>query len=86
MNPEDPNYNIYATAEGDEAGKPIKYYVKQLVKMDEMEKVTIFVDYSHMTSFPFQMESFISNITNEYGRFEPYLKKAATQFVIDNGY
>lgn len=54
LNPEDPNYGQYADGFADkDNGAPIKYYVKTAERMREQEKVTMYIDFTHLASFPF---------------------------------
>jgi hypothetical protein len=53
------------------------------------EKMVIFIDFSHLMQFHFdaaQGFNFITAIVKEHQRFEPFLKKAVSQFVCDLGF
>ena len=54
--------------------------------MKSDEKITMFIDYSHLNQFRFELEFFIEKITNEFNRFEGYLRRAVTQFMVDLGH
>ena len=67
---------------------PVKYYVLQAEKLKAEEKVTMFIDFSHLLQFRFseQNQNFVTNIVNQYHRYEVYLRKAVTQFMTDLGH
>ena len=50
------------------------------------EKVTFFIDFNHIGQFRFNLISFMDNLVNEYHRYEPYMRKGATQFMNDIGH
>jgi hypothetical protein len=54
--------------------------------MKQEEKSTLSVDYSHLSSFHFQDSYFMDKLLTEYSRYEPYLRRATTQFLIGQGY
>ena len=53
--------------------------------MKSDEKMNMFIDYNHLIAFRFSNNSFIDLLVSEYHRFEPYLRKAITQFMADLG-
>jgi len=72
-----------------EEGKPIKYYRILAKKMANEEKVTLFVDFSHLLQFRFDDSvgfNFVTQVVKDYHRFEPFLRKALVQFMSDLGY
>ncbi len=92
LSPEDPNYNAYIEGAPEEmlqSGEPIKYYVLQAEKLKQDEKVTMFIDFSHLLNYRFEDQggfSFVTGLVKEYNRFEVYLRKAITQFMNDLGH
>jgi DNA replication licensing factor MCM6 len=53
------------------------------------EKVALFVDFTHLLQFRFDESSgfnFVTSVVKEYHRFEPFLRKAITQFMSDIGF
>ena len=80
LNPEDPNYEMYADhINADvEASERIRYYVKIADELKIEEKRTMYVDFTHMTSFQWEDSTFIDRLQSEYVRFEPYLRQALT--------
>ena len=68
----------------------VKYYVLQADKMRQEEKVTMFIDFSHLMQFRFDDANvsfnFVTSLVKEYNRFEVYLRKAVTQFMGDLNY
>lgn len=70
----------------------LKYYVIQAEKLRQDEKVTMFIDFSHLMQFRFDAGdaasgfNFVTAIVKEYNRFEVYLRKAVTQFMSDLGH
>ena len=49
--------------------------------MKSEEKSTLLVDFKHLSYFQFSDGLFIEKMLGEYTRFEPYLRRAATQFL-----
>jgi len=84
LDPSDPNFEVYA--DGESRDQPVKYYIKQAEKMKTDEKVTMFIDYIHLTQFKFQKDYIIEKITQEYNRYEGYLRRALSQFLNDLGH
>jgi len=58
----------------------------QAEKLKIEEKVTMFIDFTHLLHFRFSDEHFISHIVNNFHRYEVYLRKAVTQFMNDLGH
>jgi len=53
------------------------------------EKVSLFVDFSHLLQFRFDDAAgfnFVTQLVKEYHRFEPFLRKALSQFMSDIGF
>ena len=49
----------------------------------------MFIDFTHLLNYPFDDKggiNFVTAIVKEYNRFEPYLKKAVSQFMADLGH
>jgi len=49
--------------------------------MKNDEKSTLSVDFKHLSSFQYSDAMFMDNLLKEYSRYEPYLRKAVTQFL-----
>jgi DNA replication licensing factor MCM6 len=67
----------------------IKYYVVLAEKLKQEEKVTMFIDFSHLLNYRFDETggfSFVTQFVKEYHRFEVYLRKGLTQFMSDLGH
>ena len=79
LSPDDPNYEMYAdqinydSSELDN-GDQIRYYVKIAEELKIEEKRTMYVDFSHMSTFAWEDGQFIDRLQTEYIRFEPYLR------------
>ncbi|XP_057549456.1 DNA replication licensing factor MCM6-like isoform X1 [Amaranthus tricolor] len=56
------------------------YYVSEIETMEEIESTTMFIDFSHVMRFDDTLQKAISD---EYLRFEPYLKNACKRFVME---
>ncbi|CAO2839594.1 unnamed protein product [Amaranthus hypochondriacus] len=56
------------------------YYESEIGTMEEIESTTMFVDFSHVMRFDDTLQKAISD---EYLRFEPYVKNACKRFVIE---
>lgn len=54
--------------------------------MQQDEKSTLSVDYRHLSSFQYQDPLFMDKLVQEYSRYEPYLRKAVTQFLTQQNY
>ena len=83
LDPSDPNYQVYA--DGFEDDQQVNFYVKLAEDLKQEEKQTLYVDYSHLVSFNWEDPQFLDKLFAEYARFEPYLKKALTQFLAEQG-
>ena len=84
LSQDDPNYQAYI--EGFEHEGSVKYYVLQAEKLKAEEKVTMFIDFSHLLQFRFNDQNFITSVVNQYHRYEVYMRKAVTQFMTDLGH
>lgn len=64
MSPEDPNYEMYADQINidSESSERIKYYVKIADELKIEEKRTMYVDFTHMTSFQWEDPTFIDRL------------------------
>lgn len=49
--------------------------------MREQENVTMYVDFTHLTSFDHQDPEFIRNIVHNFHKFEPSLRRGLTKFM-----
>ncbi|KMT06199.1 hypothetical protein BVRB_7g162700 [Beta vulgaris subsp. vulgaris] len=56
------------------------YYVSEIEVMEQSESTTMFIDFSHVMRFDDTLQKAISD---EYFRFEPYLKNACKRFVLE---
>ena len=54
--------------------------------MRNEEKSTLAVDYRHLSSFQYSDPLFMDKLVQEYSRYEPYLRKAVTQFLVAQNY
>jgi len=83
LSPDDPNYEAYADHEDESA---IRYYVRQAEKLKAEEQKTLYVDFSHMSSYQWEDPQFMDRMQGEYVRFEPYLRQGLTQFLAEQGH
>lgn len=82
LHPNDPTYNEYSRGFLElENNQSIKYYQFQAEKMREQENVTMYIDFTHLTSFEHQDPEFIRNIVHNYNKFEPDLRRGLTKFM-----
>jgi hypothetical protein len=82
LNPEDPNYDQYADGFADKQdGEPIKYYQKTAERMREQEKVTMYIDFSHLSQFNHRDQSFMQTIVHYFYKYEPNLRDGLTRFM-----
>lgn len=56
------------------------WYDSEIESMRENESNTMFIDFSHIMSFSDVLQKAVSD---EFLRFEPYLKNACKRFVMD---
>ena len=49
--------------------------------MSQNEKVTMYIDFSHLQFFGHEDTSFIQNVVTSYNKFEPNLVKGLTKFM-----
>ena len=49
--------------------------------MIESENVTMYVDFTHLTSFEHQDPDFITNIVTHFNKYEPDLRRGLTKFM-----
>jgi DNA replication licensing factor MCM6 len=54
--------------------------------MKNEEKIALYIDFYHLTQFDFKQQDFVEKIVNEYHRYEPFLRRAAGQFMTDLGH
>jgi len=47
---------------------------------------TMYVDFTHMSSFQWEDPQFMDRLQSEYVRFEPYLRQGLTMFLADMGH
>ena len=82
LSEDDPNYESYADMDEDPNAE-IYYYVRlaETMKMDESK--TLYVDFTHMSSFVWEDPQFMDRLAGEYVRFEPYLRQGLTMFLAD---
>lgn len=51
--------------------------------MKELEKLTMHVDYSHLSDYPHEDQNFLSYIVSNFYRYEPDLQVGLTKFMQD---
>ena len=49
--------------------------------MRDQEKVTMYVDFSHLNSFDHQDPNFMSYVVKQYNKFEPDMRKGLIEFM-----
>ena len=57
----------------------MRYYQVQGRKLVQEEKEALFIDFTHLMQFPFDITggfNFVTAIVKEYHRFEPFLRNA----------
>ena len=94
LSQEDPNYHAYIEGAPDdmlqETNGAVRYYRLQAEKLKNEEKVTMFIDFSHLLQFPHFDDkngfNFVAAIVKEYNRYESFLRKAVSQFMSDLGH
>ena len=85
LSEDDPNYEAYAGLE-EEGNTQIYYYKRASEDIKNNESRTMYVDFTHMSSFQWQDPQFMDLLQSEYIRFEPYLRQGLTQFLADEGH
>jgi DNA replication licensing factor MCM6 len=50
--------------------------------MREQEKVTMYIDFSHLASFPHEDPEFMSNVVKHFYKNEPFLRKGLEKFML----
>lgn len=73
---------MYAGQE-DDRNAQVHYYVRCAEKLHNDETKTMFIDYTHMTGYNWEDQSFMDRLQGEYVRFEPYLRQGLTMFLAD---
>ena len=73
LSPEDPNYEAYADLD-DEPNAQIRYYQRLAETLKAEEQKTLYVDFTHLSSFAWEDPQFMDRLQTEYVRFEPYLR------------
>jgi len=82
LSPNDPNFNEYTDGILEmEEGAPLRYYMHQAEKMRQQEKVTMYIDFSHLASFPHSDPEFMSNLVRNFNKFEPDLRRGLVKFM-----
>ena len=74
------NYAQYAGPEA--KGQPIKFYVKLVEELKINDKRTLYVNFEHLASLDPTFE-LRESILSSYYRYEPYLRKAVYNFVLE---
>ena len=85
LDQDDPNFETYAGQEDDKSAQ-VHYYQRCAEKIQHDETRTLFVDYTHMTSYNWEDPNFMDRLQGEYVRFEPYLRQGLTTFLADQGH
>ncbi len=83
LSPDDPNYEAYADHEDD---ANIFYYVREADKLKAEELKTLYVDFSHLSSYNWEDPQFMDRLQGEYVRYEPYLRQGLTNFLSNQGH
>ena len=83
LSPDDPNYEAYADHEDNEK---ILYYIRLSDKLKVDELKTLYVDFSHMSSYNWEDPQFMDRMQTEYHRYEPYLRQGLTNFLSNQGH
>lgn len=65
----------------EQEGLPIYYYKKTAERMREQEKVTMYIDFTHVSSFQHQDPNFMQLIVHKFYQFEPNLRAGLTRFM-----
>ena len=82
LSTEDPNYMQYADGITDlQEGEPIFYYKHVALKMRQQEKLTMYVDFAHLSSFQFNEPDFMNNCVQHFYKYEPDMRKGMTRFM-----
>ena len=58
----------------EEVNTQIFYYVRASEDIKNNESRTMYVDFTHMSSYQWQDPQFMDLLQSEYVRFEPYLR------------
>ena len=66
-------------------GEPIRYYLHQANKMRENERVTMYIDYDHISNFPHEDPEFMPNLVKYFYRYEPNLRAGLVKFIQKTG-
>lgn len=66
---------------GEQEGMPIYYYKKTAERMLEQEKVTMYIDFTHLAGFPHNDSNFMTTIVTKFYQFEPNLRAGLTRFM-----
>ena len=85
LDKDDPNFETYAGQEDDKNAQ-VHYYQRCAERLYHDETKTMFVDYTHMTSYNWEDPNFMDRLQGEYVRFEPYLRQGLTMFLADQGH
>ena len=83
LSEDDPNFESYAADIDDEPGAQIHYYQKCARDMLADERKTLYVDFTHMSSYQWDDPQFMDHLQGEYIRYEPYLRQGLTHFLAD---
>jgi hypothetical protein len=59
----------------------MRLYVHTAEKMKAEEKVTMYVDFSHLASYPHPDPEFMRNIVQNFYKFEPDLRRGLVKFM-----
>jgi hypothetical protein len=62
-------------------GQPIFLYHLKAQKMIADEKVTMFVDFSHLHRFVFDFTDFLTHIVKKFVRYEEDMRLGLTKFI-----
>jgi len=66
-------------------GQPIRYYIQKAERLKQDEKMTMYVDFYHLSNYPHDDPEFIKNVVQHYYKYEPDLRRALARFMQTTG-
>lgn len=82
LRPDDENYQALKDICPDRnEGEALKYYAEYAQKMSQNEEKTMYVDFSHISSFEHEDPLFIEEIVRHFYKFEPDMNRALTKLM-----
>mmetsp|Transcript_40996 Transcript_40996/g.53718 ORF Transcript_40996/g.53718 Transcript_40996/m.53718 type:complete len:81 (+) Transcript_40996:230-472(+) len=70
----------------DGQNEQIRYYLRLAETLKIEEQKTLYIDFTHLSSFNWEDPQFMDRLQSEYVRFEPYLRQGLTLFLADMGH